>query len=68
MMIGREQEGHAEAAEVLRINPGYSVELFIRTTVLKDQKRIETIAQALRKAGLPDTSPSGQPQQNPSTN
>ena len=64
MMIGREQEGHAEAAEVLRINPGYSVELFIRTTVLKDQKRIETIAQALRKVGLPDKALSDQSRQN----
>jgi adenylate cyclase len=54
MMIGREQEGHAEAAEVLRINPGFSIEQFARTTVIKDRKRVETIAQALRKAGLPD--------------
>jgi len=68
MMIGREQEGHAEAAEVLRINPGFSIEQFARTTVIKDRKRVETIAQALRKAGLPDKSTSGQPQQNPSTN
>jgi len=68
MMIGREQEGHAEAAEVLRINPGFSIEQFARTTVIKDRKRVETIAQALRKAGLPDKSPSGKPQQNPSTN
>jgi len=68
VMIGREQEGQAEAAEVLRINPGFSIEQFARTTVIKDRKRVETIAQAWRKAGLPDTSPSDQPQQNPSTN
>jgi tetratricopeptide (TPR) repeat protein len=61
MMIGREQEGHAEAAEVLRINPGFSIEQFARTTVIKDRKRVETIAQALRKAGLPDKSTSNQP-------
>jgi adenylate cyclase len=68
VMIGREQEGQAEAAEVLRINPGFSIEQFARTTVIKDRKRVETIAQAWRKAGLPDKSPSDQPQQNPSTN
>jgi adenylate cyclase len=68
VMVGREQEGLSEAAEVLRINPGFSVGRFAGASVLRDPKRLETIAQALRKAGLPDKSPSGQPQQNPSTN
>ncbi len=61
MMMGRAQEAQAEVAEVLRISPGFSVERFSRTTIFKGQERVDTIAQALRKAGLPDKSPSNQP-------
>jgi adenylate cyclase len=59
-MNGREQEANAEAAEVLRINTNYSVERWVKDSWIKDQKRKETIAQALRQAGLPEKSASGQ--------
>ena len=62
-MIGRDQQAQAEAAEVLRINPRFSVERWATGTSLKGQKRIEAIAQALRKAGLPEKPPSDQAQQ-----
>jgi len=61
VMGGREKNAHAEAAEVLRINTSYSVERWVRDSWLKDQKRKETIAEALRKAGLPERASSGQP-------
>jgi len=61
-MIGRDQQAQAEAAEVLRINPRFSVERWATGTSLKGQKRIEAIAQALRKAGLPEKPPSDQAQ------
>jgi adenylate cyclase len=60
-MIGRDQQAQAEVAEVLRIDPGYSVERFAKMTVLRGQERVNAIEQALRKAGLPDKSPSSQP-------
>ena len=50
-MMGREQEARAEAAEVLRLNPKFSVDN-VRTLAYKDQARIDRLIEALRKAGL----------------
>jgi tetratricopeptide (TPR) repeat protein len=61
VMGGRKKEAHAEAAEVLRINTNYSVERWVKDSWLKDQNRIETIAQALRQAGLPEKPPATHP-------
>ena len=36
-MMGREKEAQAEAAEVLSINPKFSLDFFAKTSVLKDQ-------------------------------
>jgi adenylate cyclase len=68
VMMGRAQEAQAEVAEVLRISPGYSVERFSRGTILKGQERVDTIAQALRKAGLPEKPPLEQARQAQPTN
>jgi len=51
-MMGREKEAHAEAAEVLRINPKYSLDSFAKTLQYKDQSQNDKIVNALRKAGL----------------
>ena len=51
-LMGREKEAHAEAAEVLRIDPAFSVESWSRRLPLKDQKAIEFGSTAARKAGL----------------
>jgi TolB-like protein len=51
-MMGREKEARAEAEEVLRINPKFSVDSWAKATALKDQSEIDKIADALRKAGL----------------
>jgi adenylate cyclase len=50
--MGREQEAHAEAAEVLRIDPTFSGESTARRLPYKDQKVIDDYVSALRKAGL----------------
>jgi len=68
VMSGREQEAHVEVGEVLRINPNYSVERYVKNSLYKDQKRIETIAQAYRKAGLPEKSASDKSRQDSSAN
>jgi adenylate cyclase len=49
---GREEEARAEAAEILRINPHFSLEVWRQTAPLKDQERVERSLAALRKAGL----------------
>ncbi len=51
-MMGREKEARAEAAEVLRINPKFSLDYFVKTLPYKDQKVINNLIDGLRKAGL----------------
>jgi adenylate cyclase len=51
-MMGREKEARAEAAEVLRINPEYSVDSFAENIPYKDQVETDKVVQAMRKAGL----------------
>jgi len=51
-LLGREEEAHAEAAEVLRINPKFSLEHFSKTIPFKNQADTEHLINALRKAGL----------------
>jgi TolB-like protein/Tfp pilus assembly protein PilF len=54
-LSGREDEARAEAAEVLRIDPNFSIEGFKKfILVYKDQDYRENMIEGLRKAGLPD--------------
>ena len=50
--MGQEKEARAEAAEVLRINPKFSVYNFAKALPYKDQSVIDKIIDASRKAGL----------------
>jgi len=49
---GREAEARKEASEVLRINPKFSVESFMRNTPYKNPSDRDRVVQGLRKAGL----------------
>jgi TolB-like protein/Tfp pilus assembly protein PilF len=51
-MMGREKEARAETAEVLRINPKFSLDYFAKAVPFKDQKLTSNFIDALRKAGL----------------
>ena len=51
-MMGREKEARAEAAEVLRINPKFSVDIYAKTIPYKDRSKRDEVVTALRKAGL----------------
>jgi adenylate cyclase len=53
--LGQLEEARAEAAEVLRINPGFTIERHKRIWVHKDPKDLEHRLDDLRKAGLPET-------------
>jgi adenylate cyclase len=52
MSSGREDDARKEAAEVLRIDPAFSVERFFSTLPYKDQAELGRRKEALRKAGL----------------
>ena len=49
---GREEEARAEAAEVLRINPKFSVKKYEKRAAFKKKEDNERYIAALRKAGL----------------
>ena len=51
-MMGREKEARAEAAEVLRINPKFSLDSWGKTLPFKHQSEADKYIDALRKAGL----------------
>ncbi len=50
--MGQEKEARAEAAEVLRLNPKFSVDYHSKQNSYKDEKQTENLVNALRKAGL----------------
>jgi len=52
VMAGRMDEARAAAKEVLRINPGFSVERYEKTLPFKDKTEKDRVIDALRKAGL----------------
>jgi adenylate cyclase len=51
---GQLEEARKEAAEVLRINPGFTIQGWKRLCVYKDPKDTEHRLDGLRKAGLPE--------------
>ena len=50
--LGKEAEARAEAAEVLRLNPKFSLEVHKERVPIKDPAMLERHIDALRKAGL----------------
>jgi TolB-like protein/Flp pilus assembly protein TadD len=50
--MGREKEARAEAAEVLRINPKFSLGFFAKTSAYKEQSVRDNLFNALQKAGV----------------
>jgi adenylate cyclase len=51
-LSGRDEEAHAEAEEVLRINPKFSLEYYAKTLPFKNQAQLDRYIEAMRKAGL----------------
>ena len=50
--LGQDEKARAEAAEVLRINPKFSVEVLRQASPIKDRALRERLFDGLRKAGL----------------
>jgi adenylate cyclase len=51
---GQVEEARKEAAEVLRINPDFTIQGYRRLWAYKDPKDAEHRLEGLRKAGLPE--------------
>ncbi len=51
-MMGREKEARAEAAEVLRVDPKFTLDSLGKMLPYKDRSETDKVANALRKAGL----------------
>ena len=61
-LLGRMEEARASVKELLRVNPRFSIEQFkeFQSRVgVRDQAAVEKFSEALRKAGLPETTPRG---------
>jgi len=56
-LLGLEKEARAEAAEVLRLNPKFSLEMWAKVSAFRDRSETEKQITALRKAGLPEKPP-----------
>jgi hypothetical protein len=50
--LGREAEARAEAAEILRLTPNFSLEVHKERVPIKDPAMLERYLAALRKVGL----------------
>jgi adenylate cyclase len=55
--VGREEEARAEAEELLRADPTYSLEKYSKSNFYKDPARLERFLSALRIAGIPEKPP-----------
>jgi adenylate cyclase len=53
-MMGFEKEARAEASEVLRLNPKFTLDFLAKVSGYKNRTETEKIITALRMAGLPD--------------
>jgi adenylate cyclase len=53
--LGNIEEAKAEAAEVLRINPSFTIEQWKRFVVYKYPEDVEHRVEGMRKAGLPES-------------
>jgi adenylate cyclase len=52
--FGQLEEARAEAAEVLRVNPGFTIESWKPLAVHRDPRDVEHRLDGLRRAGLPE--------------
>jgi len=53
-LTGRKEECQTEVEEILRISPGFSLELLKEMMPTTDQTKIDTAIDIFRRAGLPD--------------
>jgi hypothetical protein len=59
--MDKDKEARAAAAEVMRINPRFSLDWVTKVSTIKDPSRLDELINAMRKAGLPDKPPPAKP-------
>jgi adenylate cyclase len=59
--MGKDKEARAAAAEVMRINPRFSLEWVARVSIIREPSKLNELLNIMRKAGLPEKSPPAQP-------
>jgi adenylate cyclase len=52
--LGREEEARAEAKEVIRIHPKFSIVQYTKGEHIKDLPKVDEYIECMRKAGLPE--------------
>jgi adenylate cyclase len=52
--LNRTEEARKAVEEILRVNPGFSLEYYANTIPLKNHEKLDKYINALRKAGLPE--------------
>ena len=52
--VGKDDEAHAEAAEVVRMHPKFSILLYSEQEPYKDPAGLKHLLDGMRKAGLPE--------------
>ena len=52
ILTERQEDAHAAAAEILKIDPTFSLVQYGRTPPFKDKSQVDLVINALRKAGL----------------
>ena len=52
IFLGRDKEAHEMATEILRIDPKFSIEKYAKVLGVEDKETLNSIVDALRKAGL----------------
>jgi adenylate cyclase len=53
-LMGKEQDAHREAREILRRDPAYTVARYTTPNLYRNQESMEKWGDSLRKAGIPD--------------
>ena len=56
-MQGNMSKARFHAAELLKINPNYSIDNYRTATFFKNPEHLEAIVDALRKVGIPEAPP-----------
>jgi hypothetical protein len=51
--LGRDTEAHAEAAEILKLDPKFSPERFVSGYIVANKQLLSETLNDLRKAGVP---------------
>ena len=53
-LLGQENESRAAAADILKLNPNFTIKFRVNSSPYKDRQLVDRWADVLRKAGIPE--------------